>query len=254
MGLADGRRRPAAVRVRPVPPVRIGAAPRRGRRRGRRCDCPRAGGRSRGVRRNGPVERADGDDRDRRRMVGHARPPRFHRRDEGRDGRRGRRRRDDRSERRTGGERAARPPRRAPVRGATGLRRPGRSPAAARRRATRLSGTTGCSAGARRRRSARRRFVCRRAASGRRSGSGGADGADVARDGCDGRARGTRCHARTRGGRDARGARIAPDRGVAARIRARVGDGGRRRVPCGRPCGGGRGGRAGSGRDRACRR
>ena len=84
--------------------IDVGGAARSGR--------ARAGDGRRLVRRHGADERQVRDDRDRRRLVGDAHPPRLHRRDQGRVGRRGRRRRDDRSERRARGERAARPSRR----------------------------------------------------------------------------------------------------------------------------------------------
>jgi hypothetical protein len=74
------------------------------------------------------------DDRDPRRLVGHAHPPRLDRRDQGRGGRRGRRRRDDRSERRAGGERSARPPRDPADGRRVRLRRPALDADAPRRR------------------------------------------------------------------------------------------------------------------------
>ena len=70
-----------------------------------RRDGPRARRRGRLVRGHRAGQRQVRDDRDRRRLVGDAHPPRLDRCHEGRVGRRGRRRRDDRAERRAGAER-----------------------------------------------------------------------------------------------------------------------------------------------------
>jgi hypothetical protein len=129
MDVAGRRPRSPAVRVRPCASVRRGAASRDRCRR--RCGhrCPSACGGLRQLCGHRARQRQVGHDRDCRRLVGDAHPPRLHHGQEGRDGRRRRRRRDDRAERGPGGERAVRPSRDQALRGSAGVRRPGRDAA-----------------------------------------------------------------------------------------------------------------------------
>jgi hypothetical protein len=131
--LALERPCPPTVHVRPVAPVRRGPASRHRDRGGDGLGRPCARGGSRDLLRHGSGQREDGDDQDRRRVVGDAHEARLHRCDEGRDGRGGRRRRDDRSERRARARRAVRPARHPRSRRPERLRRSARSAAAARR-------------------------------------------------------------------------------------------------------------------------
>jgi hypothetical protein len=218
LDLAGGRPGPSSLLLRPGRPARPGQAPRRRRRRRARVGRARAGGRPRHVRRHRPDERQDRDDRDGRRLVGDARAPRLHRRDEGRDGRGGRRRRDNRSGRRAGHSRAACPPRPPANRRRVRLRRPARlSPGAARR-------------------TARRHDACARRWRGRAGACGGARAGRAERTGA-------RSH------RDRRSAAAASGGGNRRACAGRTRPVGRRRVRCRSELG--RDERAY--RDRACR-
>jgi len=125
---------PAAVLVRSESPVRGRAAPRDRGRRGARRGRARACGRHCRLDRHGPGQRPLADDRDRRRLVGDAHPPRLRHGRQGRDCRRRRRRRDDRTVDRARREPAVRRARRARHKRRSGLRRPARVPAGAARR------------------------------------------------------------------------------------------------------------------------
>ena len=142
--MARRRSRAPGVLVRSGASLCRWSAPRHRHRRRRRRVGALAGIGRRQLRRHGSDERQVGDDRHRRRPIGHADAPRVDRRGERRSRHRGNGRRDGRSERHAGARRSVRPPRNPQCGRPGGLPRPAAVPA---RRGPTACGGPGCGSG-----------------------------------------------------------------------------------------------------------